>query len=364
MEMYFYGAGNFGKIALDKYLKSRSMNNSLKGFIDNKKRGSYEGYPILRMEDIEKKDIVVVITVQDADAVCEIYYSIKNRGITNIFWFIDYSMLGDKISDFFQTECIECSEWGDVVLPQAEMHIADHCNLNCKGCSHFSPIFEKGFPEYDLVVQDISLLMKKVSSIARFSVLGGEPFLNPMINKYIKAIRRMMPDTCIQIVTNGLLIPNLEENVLRCIKDNRILVSISEYEPTHKMIDHIRNRLEEYKISYKIRPYQFKQKFNKPLSLKKNSEYTHCCISNGCVNIWKGKIARCPTLMYIEKFNEVFSINLPKEGIMDLKTCPEGFELLDLMRQEVPLCQHCICCEIEWEQCGKQKKLSDFAVDE
>ena len=28
-----------------------------------------------------------------------------------------------------------------------EVHLAEHCNLNCKGCSHFSPLAEKEFIE-------------------------------------------------------------------------------------------------------------------------------------------------------------------------------------------------------------------------
>jgi hypothetical protein len=30
-----------------------------------------------------------------------------------------------------------------------EHHIVDHCNLNCIGCSHFSPLAEKWFEDFE-----------------------------------------------------------------------------------------------------------------------------------------------------------------------------------------------------------------------
>lgn len=80
--------------------------------------------------------------------------------------------------------------------------------------------------------------------------------------------------------------------------------------------------MKKYRVSYIIRPYDSKQKFNIPLSLSDKSKYPPKCISNGCVNVWNGKIARCPTLMYVEKFNEVFHTDLPTEGIMQMRDCP------------------------------------------
>lgn len=30
-------------------------------------------------------------------------------------------------------------------LDYVEFHLADHCNLNCRGCGHFSPIADETF---------------------------------------------------------------------------------------------------------------------------------------------------------------------------------------------------------------------------
>lgn len=361
MDMIFYGAGNWGKAALNEFLSKKNKKEKFVGFADSHKDGNYYGYPIVPIQKVNGKNTIVVITVNNSLIVTEIYEQLKNYGLEHIYWFINKS-IGGAEGDFLRDECMDCSNWGGAVLPKVEMHISDHCNLNCKGCTHFSPIFNKEFPDWNERVNDVRVLKKKVSHIVLFSILGGEPFLNPDIGRYIEEIRKILPDTYIDIVTNGLLIPKISENVLKCIKQNHVVVSISEYEPTHKVIAQIEERLNEYGILYEIRRYEEKRKFNKPLSLSGDGKYPSKCISNGCVNIWNGKIAKCPTLMYIDRFNEVFHQKLPNEGIMSLQNCPDQEELLKALMRDVPLCKHCICYEVEWERCDKTPVVTDFAA--
>lgn len=368
MGMVFYGAGKWGRDALDIYLnlyKEKQDKEVLKGFADRVRSEDYCGYPMISVSEIRERGLQTVITVGNPHIATDIYHMLRQNGIKHIYWFVNIERKNDKNEkkDFLQEECIDCSNWGDSVLPRVEMHIADHCNLNCRGCTHYAPIFGKELPDFTSRIQDVKMLKEKVSHIVCFSILGGEPFLNPDIALYITEIRKILPDTYIQIVTNGLLIPQLHRELLECIVKNRVVVKISEYQPTHQMIDRIEKTLKEYKITYYVQRYEEKQKFIKPLSLAEKSSYPHKCISEGCVNIWNGKIAKCPTLLYLERFNHEFGQKLPDEGIMQLKDCPEGSELLDALSREVPLCKHCICYEMEWGQCGAKPKVEDFAAD-
>lgn len=362
MNMIFYGAGNWGQDALNEFFSKKNQREKFIGFADSHKDGIYCGHPIVTLQKINKENTAVVITVNNSLTVTEIYYQLKKCRIKHIYWFINKSISGED-GDFLRDECLDCRDWGEAVLPKVEMHIADHCNLNCKGCTHFSPIFNKTFPDLNSRIDDVKTLKKKVSHIALFSILGGEPFLNPDIGYYVEEIRKILPDTYIDIVTNGLLIPKLDKELLKCILNNRVVVSISEYEPTHRAIIQIEDRLKEYGVLYEIRKYEEKRKFIKPLSVSGKSKYPHKCISEGCVNIWNGKIARCPTLMYIDRFNEIFHQSLPNTGIMPLQDCPDQAELLELLKRDVPLCKHCVCYEVEWGQCGKHPALTDFATN-
>ena len=354
----FWGMGKYGQLAIEKYRELHLKEENILGVYDSKKQGEYCGYPIIKIDESEYKQEILIITVDNSWLISEIYNKAKKLGYKNIFWFtgIKQGTRGDFLEDF----CVDCSSWGELVLPQAEIHVVDFCNLNCKGCAHFSPIFEKKMPGTQSRIYDIEMLKSKITHIIKFYLLGGEPFLNPEIITYIEKSRQILPNTMIQIVTNGLLIPSLKPEVFDAIRENNIIISISEYEPTHTIIGKIEEILTKNNISYVIRPYDSKKKFIKPLSLSENSMYEKKCISDGCINIYNGMIARCPTLMYIDEFNKVFNTELPNQGIYSLSEV-SGEQILKFMQQKVQLCEHCIDNVIEWSRCERIPVIEDFA---
>jgi len=163
------------------------------------------------------------------------------------------------------------------------------------------------------------------------------------------------------VVTNGLLIPKMDTELLYSIKQNRVIISISEYVPTKKIRNLINSKLDKYGICYEYRSYDEKKMFGIPLSLSTNTRHPQKCLSNGCVNIWNGMIARCPTVMYIHKFNEAFGTNLPQEGIYSLNEL-SGQEITELVKKKIPLCNYCIDYKIPWKSCQGKPKIEDFAV--
>lgn len=362
MKTYIYGAGTIGKHVV---VKMKEYGEELEGFIDSYKLGSYMGYPIVSLDDIEK-DSNIIISVLNTNSILDIYNKLRQAGLSNIFWFYDTIQNNDEANNgtFFEKECLDLSDWGDMIMPHVELHISDKCNLNCKGCTHFSPLFDEVGAVLSQKLDDVKKLKKLFSDIFRIDILGGEPLLNPELKDYVVELRKELPKTFIQIYTNGLLIPKLSADVLKTIHDYNIGISISEYYPTHQMIGKITECLDYYHIRYRIAEYDGKKLFNTPISISSKSKYPQKCISDGCITISDGLISRCPTLMYINKFNEYFNQNLPTEGIYRICDYKDGKELLADMDKVVPLCKHCIECDMEWSVCGKEKKIEDFAVNE
>lgn len=354
MEIIIYGAGKWGKMLLDRCNAADGVN--VIGFYDKRNIKEYYGLPVWDWR-IGDKNTPVLISLRGLDHVVQIYSDLKSAGFEKIYWYCD-----DPYEDDFIKQFEDTAEWGDAVLNQAETHISDSCNLNCRGCAHFSPLFHSVNVNLQTVLTDVKMLAEKVSHILSFYLLGGEPFLNRNIGEYVKGIRHLLPKTRLEIVTNGLLIPRVSKETLAVIKENKVVVSISEYEPTHYHIDEILECLEAAGVKYRLRPYKSKQMFNKPIEVHPSGKYPLQCISNGCVNIYQGKICRCPTLMYAFKFNEVFDESLPTKGIMDLADCPSGKALLSKLKESVPLCQHCIKCEIPWSRCNPVPAKTDFAI--
>ena len=354
MEYVIYGAGDNGK----KLLKKWGRDHEFSGFYDRYKSGNCLGVQIRHFQDGDRKKSVL-ISLSDKRQALEAYNDLRIAGYKELYWYREnpYADIDD-----FQAQIVDMRDWGDSVLLQAEMHLSDCCNLNCRGCTHFSPLFHKVDIDKESALSDVRQLSRKVSHIIDFYLLGGEPFLNNEVSDYVRSIRAILPHTRLFIVTNGLLIPRLPKEILTCLHDEQVIVSISEYEPTHQQIEDITACLDEAGVIYQLRPYDDKQVFNIPLEIVPSGKYPFKCISQDCVNIYKGGVSRCPTLMYLYKFNEAFNENLPTAGILRLDDCPDGKELIKKLHEVVPLCQHCIEKSIPWSKCKVVPQLDDFAV--
>lgn len=351
-EIYIYGAGEMGKKTCEEALK---QGFPIKGFIDKYKEGTWCNLPIYALGKIkEETNSIIIISIQNIYSVIEIYKDIKDKSST-ILW-----NWGGIKKESLRDTLIDISGWGECILPRMDMHLSDKCNLNCVGCTHFSPLFEEVGCEYDVCMNNIDLVLEKFTGIARLNLLGGEPLLNKDLNRIISGIRHKLPQTTISFFTNGLLLCKVPKSVLRSFRDNNIKVYISEYAPTHKIITQIKEVLEMYNVSYELSGYSEKLHFNKPLS-NKSVGNENTCMSVGCVTVSDGKIARCPTLLYVDRLNQEFGCEFPTDGTINLKDCNfSGDNINDKLCERVPLCDYCIKNEIEWNVCGRKKKITDF----
>jgi hypothetical protein len=98
-----------------------------------------------------------------------------------------------------------------ITVPKVELHAADACNLSCTGCTHYA---DHGLPAGVLAPQTAAAWLGAwAGRIAplRFTLLGGEPLLNPDAGVLLGLVRATWPDTRLRLVTNGLLLPRRPE---------------------------------------------------------------------------------------------------------------------------------------------------------
>ncbi len=244
-----------------------------------------------------------------------------------------------------------------------ETNIADACNLNCRGCTHFSGLFERDeiYP-LENFRRDVSKL-SQTCDIVRFRLLGGEPLLLKNIDEYIKISRQYLPKTNLRLVTNGLLIPSLSQKVLDAIRKNNCIVDISSYKITVQIIDKVKNILTSNNILFQLNDF-VKDKFGVFLTLHSgnNPEKSRAvCFNNECRFLRDGKIYKCPIDALNYKFTEKFGIeNFPAATAVDIYT-PNFSALLEHLNGNVEMCYWCSekCRKIDWEPTNNPK-LEDW----
>ncbi len=114
-------------------------------------------------------------------------------------------------------------------LDYLETHLVDHCNLRCRGCSHFSPLAAPTCADRSVLLRDFDRLASLFQTISVIRLLGGEPLLHSEALAIMKDTRSCFPRSRICLVTNGLLLSQQSERFWECCKSNQIVIQVTKY---------------------------------------------------------------------------------------------------------------------------------------
>jgi hypothetical protein len=253
-------------------------------------------------------------------------------------------------------------------LPYLETHLTDHCNLNCKGCSHFSPIADEWFADATQHKNDMTQLSRLFSNIETIRLMGGEPLLRPNIEPFLFLTRASFPEANIRIVTNGILLGSMSESFWYACKTNNIRIEVTLYPP---MV----NRLEELTAISKVKKVEIwlhkKASFTKFINLAGDSDikegFQKCRRLMACPILKQGKIYYCFLLAGVGTFNKHFQTELPNCGFIDIYT-PNltGDEVIRLLEVPSQICAYCtggwtLLPTQPWAQ--SERTIEEWAVD-
>lgn len=207
-----------------------------------------------------------------------------------------------------------------------ELHAADHCNLNCKGCTHFSNIVKKPkFPDLKELSKDLERMSQLFQNIEYIRILGGEPLLNPQLDKMLDIVRRCFPYAKILVVTNGLLVRKMKSDLITSIRRNKVQVTVSIYPPLEGELEAMEEFLRENDICYQFgerqKGYEVCKVFEKFLNLNGNSEPEKSfikCKRRRCTFLHEGKISACALPALIKYFNEYFKTNIIADNLISI----------------------------------------------
>lgn len=358
MDVLVWGTGKFGTY-ISQQIKQRK-NVSVKKFIDSncdKWGKKIDGIGIISPDKIEQYYVagdVILIAFMDGISIFDefIFKGVYKVGL------IRNKVLEAKMKldeDIFNDPNIL---WNDAeylckpIIHSLETNIEDGCNLNCRGCSHFSNLFQKGDKvSFEIFCKDLKKIAEN-TYVYRFNLLGGEVLLNDRIVEYIEYTAKLMPYTDIVLVSNGLLIPKQSKEFFESCRKNNITIAISGYKPTMAMKDDITRVLDENGVVYVFR--RVVEDFGKNIDLSgKNDRQTAVkrCRENGCHFMRQGKIYKCPFEALGNKFFLHFNIDARIEGGIDIYQDELDWQqVVNILNNEpVDACKYCGVEErIEW----------------
>ena len=229
-------------------------------------------------------------------------------------------LLTENINNFSAQNLDEILDYDSApYLPYLEFHIVDQCNLNCKGCEHYSGLVKHSHFHNDKnIYRDLQQLKQFITDIGKIRILGGEPLLHPNIERILQFTREVYPQSDIHIVTNGIL-KHMPKTFFSTCKRNNIYLYISYYPPMIGKMNEIKTILEaneiEYHITSLMSSFRIKYTLNKQVDVE--TIFDNCPQAH-CYNLYEGKIGACFLPFTTKYFNEYFNLNLPTNEAIDL----------------------------------------------
>lgn len=250
-----------------------------------------------------------------------------------------------------------------------EIHIVEHCNLNCKACNNFSCIAKPSF----LQIQEFRKDLKRIreifgNGVEQIQLLGGEPLLHPKLEKFCEVAREIFPEDTvkIRIVTNGTLLLKQPRTLWNVCKKMNIGFNVTRYPIEYdyeKALSFVKNegifieygQLEDKTMSiFPIDP-RGKQNYRKSFAI--------CERANTCISLKHGKLYPCTMIPNIYAFNNEFNEHIPvtRADSIDIYSKEINAESILLrLTQPFPICAYCdpghIVNGVKWEVTKKDKK--------
>lgn len=254
---------------------------------------------------------------------------------------------------------------GKPVLPLVEVHLADHCNLNCRGCSHFSPIAADRFIDLDRFNADLTRLSKLFCSIGTIRLMGGEPLLFPGVTDAIALSRKHFPHSDVRVVTNGILLLTIGEHFWQACNEHEVNIDLSQY-PISLDIDRILKLADEHSVY--VEPHvtnEFYAFINPNGDSDPREAMNKCRMWFNCPYLLEGKLYVCCIPATVHHYNEKYGASIPVGGAIDIyDDALTGREILTLLDQPVPACSYCVAGEqLPHKWAASRREINEWSAE-
>lgn len=372
-ELLLYGKGEIGKRVF-RWLQEQKVEN-IYGFVVTKadKETMCMNKPVLEVNKVKETypNVKILICVS-SDYREDVLSELKKYGLEN------YLVLSDLFIDMISQQVYASSAEIDVLnkniskiyrdmeiknrnelrlrprkLLKFEVHITEHCNLNCRGCFHCSPLAKEEFLSVEEYERDCRRLSELYDGdMECIELLGGEPLLHPQINDFFRITRSCFKAGKIVLVTNGLLLLNMNEDFWLSAKKYSIDIAPTRY-PINVDYDKIKRKAEQYGIRYSnfymvtdekgnkiLENYQFDIEGNQSAE----ANFYKCYRGNYCITLRHGRMYSCAIGAHLHHFKDYFdleSIYISDRNSIDIYSAKSAEEISEFLTQPMPVCRYC-----------------------
>lgn len=324
-----------------------------------------EPFPIIPLAEVKylkNKRKIRIIVASDECVQNQIMGMFKALGISKLFFLSNENrkLIVKKMTPWKLTNF------------RFEISLADHCNLNCQCCDHFSPIAEETYLDFEQYVNDMHRLAELTGGqIGAIRLEGGEPLLNNRVIDYMRVARECFPESRICVITNGLLLPKWggaqeeKDNLWVAVKNYEIELWMTQY-PIPMQIDKIVEQAQKYDIPVTYESHEFekgarlwiftnlgnlnnkgeKHSIKHPFDLSGQQEkyrWISCHQFNECIGLKNGKIYTCPIVAHAHHFNKAFHQNLEvrEDCYIDIYKADSFEEIAEFCTHRISFCDYC-----------------------
>jgi hypothetical protein len=149
----------------------------------------------------------------------------------------------ERLMSLLQKDCV--SRRGDIYADELYFNVLTFvislkCTLGCKHCGQYMnsyPRKERINIPFDRIAEDINRIFDAVDSVGFVSIIGGEPFLHPELNRIVSLLLEKTNFGMIGITTNGIC--RITPEHLSVLRKDRTRIIFSNY--THTLPSNLRD---------------------------------------------------------------------------------------------------------------------------
>lgn len=237
--IYFWGAGRYGKKCLNKLYSEFKVYS----FIDNdeKKQGlEISGVPIRSFDEAGKMNGFIVITVLNEEIKNSIKAQLRNIGQIEGIDYVDWDFFYENIYPV-----VLLYKYNKAYVPVVELSLTERCTLKCKKCAHGCEYVPMDMEDLSLeeAKDSVDTLFRFADQIGNFYLIGGETLLYKQLDSIISYVGEKYRDKMenLMVSTNGTICPSKE--VLTTAKRNKVLFNVSNYTRANPNLKEFREKV-------------------------------------------------------------------------------------------------------------------------